>query len=183
MQWSVPVHHPAAVALPSVQGATSAPEVIEVSSDTRFKLLLLWVPDKTHTARATQLMYVKCAPNTQCVDLLMGHSSLSVFLYQPFSVIPLLSLPHSFHPSSLSRSLSLSPGPTVAQAEHLLWMGNEGFDRYMHLGTCCVFRPMSCPFILNRLKTMSSAIILCQHLQQDLAGDVVYYVLIYTGYN
>ncbi len=41
-----------AVALPSVQGATSAPEVIEVSSDTRFNCYLLWVPDKTHTARA-----------------------------------------------------------------------------------------------------------------------------------
>ncbi len=69
------------------------------------------------------------------------------------SVISLLSLPHSFHPSSLSRSLSLSPGPTVAQAEHLALNGKWGL-RQIH----APLEPVVCSdtclahLILNRLK-------------------------------
>lgn len=69
------------------------------------------------------------------------------------SVIPLLSFPRSFHPSSLPRSLSLSPGPTAAQAEHLALNGKWGL-RQIH----APLEPVGCSdtclahLILNRLK-------------------------------
>lgn len=97
----------------------------------------------------TRLMYVKCAPNYQCVGSIDG-SFVAVRLSLSGSLLlPLLSLSHLFPPSSRS----LSPGTSVARAEHLALNRKWGL-RQIH----APLEPVGCSdtclahLILNRLK-------------------------------
>lgn len=100
----------------------------------------------------TQLMYVKCAPNYQCVGSIDGpfvavRLSLSGSLLPPSSPSPICS------PLHLSLSHSLSPDTSAARAEHLALNRKWGL-RQIH----APLEPVGCSdtclahLILNRLK-------------------------------